>query len=268
MNEVKLTRELLDEWPDAIINCAAVSSPDLVNQNPEGAAELNVNVARRLAEISSHLGARFIHISSDMVFEGREEPYRSTDMPKPISEYGNQKLDSEKKVLSAMDENVVVLRLTLINGNSPRANRSPHERIFESIQNDQPLTLFDDEYRQPCSADNVAAVVVELLERPNLNGLFHWAGSEVISRFELGRRILERFGFSENLVKRGSLKESFERVGRRPEKLTFELSPLLGKIKTKPETIDQQLEGLKVPDKLFRWYRENAENPSKYVLRV
>ena len=268
LNEVKLTRELLDEWPDAIINCAAVSSPDLVNQNPEGAAELNVNVARRLAEISSHLGARFIHISSDMVFEGREEPYRSTDMPKPISEYGNQKLESEKKVLSAIDENVVVLRLTLINGNSPRANRSPHERIFESIQNDQPLTLFDDEYRQPCSADNVAAVVVELLERPNLNGLFHWAGSEVISRFELGRRILERFGFSENLVKRGSLKESFERVGRRPEKLTFELSPLLGKIKTKPETIDQQLEGLKVPDKLFRWYRENAENPSKYVLRV
>ena len=125
LNEVKLTQELLDEWPDAIINCAAVSSPDLVNQNPEGAAELNVNVVRRLAEISSHLGARFIHISSDMVFEGREEPYRSTDMPKPISEYGNQKLESEKKVLSAIDENVVVLRLTLINGNSPRANRSP-----------------------------------------------------------------------------------------------------------------------------------------------
>ena len=97
----------------------------------------------------------------------------------------------------------------------------PHERIFESIQNDQPLTLFDDEYRQPCSADNVAAVVVELLERPNLNGLFHWAGSEVISRFELGKRILERFGFSENLVKRGSLKESFERVGRRPRKTYF-----------------------------------------------
>ena len=141
VDEVKLTRELLDEWPDAIINCAAVSSPNLVNQDPEGAAKLNVNVARRLAELSSHLGARLIHFSSDMVFEGREQPYRSTDMPKPISEYGNQKLESEKKVLSAIDENVVVLRLTLINGNSPRANRSPHERIFESIQNDQPLTF-------------------------------------------------------------------------------------------------------------------------------
>ena len=222
VDEMQLSRELLDQWPDAIINCAAVSSPDSVNQDPRGAAKLNVDGAQKLAEISSHLGARFIHISSDMVFEGREEPYRSTDLPKPVSEYGNQKLEAEKKVLSAIDENVVVLRLTLINGNSPRANRSPHERIFESIQKGQPLTLFDDEYRQPCSADNVASVVVELLERPNLTGLFHWAGTEVISRFELGKRILERFGFSASLLNRGSINESFKRVGKRPAKLTFD----------------------------------------------
>ena len=268
VDEMQLTRELLDEWPDAIINCAAVSSPDSVNQDPRGAAKLNVDGAQKLAEISSHLGARFIHISSDMVFEGREEPYRSTDLPKPVSEYGNQKLEAEKKVLSAIDENVVVLRLTLINGNSPRANRSPHERIFESIQKGQPLTLFDDEYRQPCSADNVASVVVELLERPNLTGLFHWAGTEVISRFELGKRILERFGFSASLLNRGSINESFKRVGKRPAKLTFELSPLMGKIKTKPQNISEQLEGLKVPDGLFKWYRENANDPSKYTIRI
>ena len=167
-----------------------------------------------------------------------------------------------------MDENVVVLRLTLINGNSLRGNRSPHERIFESIRNESPLTLFDDEYRQPCTADNVASVVVELLERPNLNGLFHWAGSEVITRYELGRRILERFGFSENLIVRGSLRDSTGRVGKRPENLAFELSPLVGKIRTKPQNISEQLQGLKVPDNLYRWYRENAANPSKYTLRV
>jgi dTDP-4-dehydrorhamnose reductase len=172
----KVTRELLDLWPDAIINCAAISSPDLVNQDPKAAERINVYSAQKLAEISTHLGARFIHISSDMVFSGRDEPYRSTDTPGPLNEYGNQKLESEKKVLFAADENVVVLRLTLINGNSPRANRSPHERILESIQKGMPITLFDDEYRQPCSADNVASVVVELLERPNLNGLFSLGG--------------------------------------------------------------------------------------------
>ena len=264
----KVTRELLDLWPDAIINCAAISSPDVVNQDPKAARRINVSSAQKLAEISTHLGARFIHISSDMVFGGRDEPYRSTDTPGPLNEYGNQKLESEKKVLFAADENVVVLRLTLMNGNSPRANRSPHERIFESIQKGMPLTLFDDEYRQPCSADNAASVVVELLERPNLNGLFHWAGNDVLTRFELGLRILERFGLSANLIKRGSLKDSSLEAGKRPSRLTFELSPLLGKIKTKPECIEEQVEGLEVPHRHYKWYRETAEDPSKYVLRL
>ena len=264
----KVTRELLDLWPDAIINCAAISSPDVVNQDPKAARRINVSSAQKLAEISTHLGARFIHISSDMVFGGRDEPYRSTDTPCPLNEYGNQKLEAEKKVLFAADENVVVLRLTLMNGNSPRANRSPHERIFESIQKGMPLTLFDDEYRQPCSADNVASVVVELLERPNLNGLFHWAGNDVLTRFELGIRILERFGLSTNLIKRGSLKDSSLEAGKRPSRLTFELSPLLGKIKTKPECIEEQVEGLEVPHRHYKWYRETAEDPSKYVLRL
>ena len=264
----KVTRELLDLWPDAIINCAAISSPDVVNQDPKAARRINVSSAQKLAEISTHLGARFIHISSDMVFGGRDEPYRSTDTPCPLNEYGNQKLESEKKVLFAADENVVVLRLTLMNGNSPRANRSPHERIFESIQKGMPLTLFDDEYRQPCSADNAASVVVELLERPNLNGLFHWAGNDVLTRFELGIRILERFGLSTNLIKRGSLKDSSLEAGKRPSRLTFELSPLLGKIKTKPQCIEEQVEGLEVPHRHYKWYRETAEDPSKYVLRL
>jgi len=264
----KVTRELLDLWPDAIINCAAISSPDVVNQDPKAARRINVSSAQKLAEISTHLGARFIHISSDMVFGGRDEPYRSTDTPCPLNEYGNQKLEAEKKVLFAADENVVVLRLTLMNGNSPRANRSPHERIFESIQKGMPLTLFDDEYRQPCSADNAASVVVELLERPNLNGLFHWAGNDVLTRFELGIRILERFGLSTNLIKRGSLKDSSLEAGKRPSRLTFELSPLLGKIKTKPQCIEEQVEGLEVPHRHYKWYRETAEDPSKYVLRL
>ena len=267
-DDSKVTRELLDLWPDAIINCAAISSPDTVNQDPVTAKRINVDAAERLAEISSHLGARFIHISSDMVFEGRQQPYRSTDIPNPLSEYGLQKLESEKKVLSAIGENFVILRITLINGNSPKANRSPHERILESIRKKSPINLFDDEFRQPCSADNVASVVVELLERPNLNGLFHWAGSEIISRYELGLRILERFGFSSNFITKDSLKESLLKVGRRPAKLTFELSPLAGKIKTKPESVAEQLEGLKVPNNLFKWYRENATDPSKYVLRL
>jgi hypothetical protein len=43
---------------------------------------------------------------------------------------------------------------------------------------------------------------------------------------------------------------------------------LLGKIKTKPQGIEEQVEGLEVPHRHYKWYRETAEDPSKYVLRL
>ena len=132
MDHEHLIRELFDIWPDAIVNCAAISSPDQVDQDPE-------------------LGSRYIHISSDMVFSGRKRPYRSTDQPNPLSEYGRQKLDAEKRILSSLDDNFVVLRVTLLNGNSPKGNRSPHERILRSLKDNQPIRLYDNEFRQPCS---------------------------------------------------------------------------------------------------------------------
>ena len=266
-DDESLTRTLLDEWPDAIINCSAISSPDTVNRSPKESHLINVEATTRLAEIAAHLGARFIHVSTDMVFDGTQSPYRSTDMPNPLSEYGRQKLEAEKRILATTEENLVVLRITLLNGNSPSGKRSPHERILDGLATGSPPTLFEDEIRQPSSAENVADAMVELMERPNLNGLFHWAGSQEISRYELGLRILERFGFSPERIVRGSLAEAAKELGSRPPHLTFELNPLAGKLKTTPASVEEQLSNLVVPTHLYEWYRENADDPTRYVHR-
>lgn len=257
-------RELFDQWPDALVNCAAISSPDLVDKDPQRASLINVDSARRLAEVSSHLGARHIHISTDMVFDGTSSPYRSTDTTNPLSEYGRQKLEAEKQVLQVTDKDLVVLRITLLNGNSPRGDRSPHERILSALANGQTPCLFTDEYRQTSSAENVAQLIVELIERPNLNGLFHWAGSEVVSRYELGRKILQRFGFKEDRIEPSTLLESIDRVGSRPARLTFELAPLESKVKTRPATLEQQLEEMHLPASLYYWFRQHVDDPSCY----
>ncbi|MBN38653.1 MAG: NAD(P)-dependent oxidoreductase [Opitutae bacterium] len=266
-DDQNLTRTLLDEWPDAIINCSAISSPDAVNESPRKSHAINVVATTRLAEIAAHLGARFLHVSTDMVFDGTQSPYRSTDLPNPLTEYGRQKLEAEKSVLATTDDNLIVLRVTLLNGNSPSGQRSPHERILNGLATGSPPLLFDDEIRQPSSAGNVAEAMVELLERSNLNGLFHWAGSEEVSRYELGIRILDRFGFSSNHLKRGSRKEAPAEIANRPAHLTFELNPLVGKLKTRPADLEEQLAELTIPAQLYGWYRENADDPTRYVAR-
>jgi dTDP-4-dehydrorhamnose reductase len=235
-----LTSLCLESWPDVIVNCAAVSNPASVEANPKLAEKINVSLPRLLAQLSTHLGARLLHVSTDMVFDGQsEEPYRSTDMPCPTNLYGQTKLMAEREVLEHNPEDPVVLRIPILMGNSPGGQRSVHEKLLAAIHAGQRPKLFCDEMRQPCSASNVAEVLLELSERRDLHGIFHWAGSETMSRFEMGQRILKHFGLP---------LDSVESVCRdndsRPANLTFNLHPIVSKLKTQQVDFEAQLEEL------------------------
>jgi dTDP-4-dehydrorhamnose reductase len=235
-----LTGICLELWPDAIVNCAALSNPAAVEAAPKKAEKVNVALPRLLAQIATHLGARLIHISSDMVFDGRSEvPYRSTDMPAPTTLYGQTKLMAEREVLEHNPEDPVVLRLPILMGNSPNGGRSVHEKLLGAIQVGETPKLFCDEIRQPCSASNAAEVMLELTERRDLHGIFHWAGEETLSRFEMGQRILEHFGLPLDAIVSACREDH-----SRPANLTFSLHPIASKLKTKPVDFQGQLNEL------------------------
>ncbi len=251
-------RLILEEWPDVVVNAAAVSNPDGVNRDPGLAEKINVAFPRQLAMLTRHLGAKLVHFSTDMVFDGTEGGYRSTSTPSPTSLYGQMKLLSEKEVLRFNDERPIVLRITLVNGNSVSGGRSVHEKLLGAVAEGRRPKLFGDEMRQPCSAGNVAEAVVELCERDDLLGIFHWAGSDRVSRYELGCRILRRFGLAEERIERVSLRDDPD-FADRPADLTLELDPLAPKMKTSPASLQAQLAELKAPAHLHKWIRENGK---------
>jgi len=237
-----LSSLILELWPDAIVNCAAISSPPSVEAHPKLAEKINVALPRHLAQLSTHLGARLIHISSDMVFDGHsEQPYRSTDMPSPKNLYGQTKLMAEREVLEHNPEDPIVLRIPILMGNSPSGRRSVHEKLLAAIQSGQRPKLFCDEIRQPTTAGNVAEVMLELTERRDLHGIFHWAGSEPLSRFEMGQRILKHFGLPLSSIESVCLEDSVHHENR-PQHLRFNLDPIAGKLKTQAVNFDQQLD--------------------------
>jgi len=240
----RLTNLCLESWPDVVVNCAAIANPASVEAEPSLAEKINVVLPRHLAQLSTHIGARFIHISTDMVFDGRSAaPYRSTDMPAPTTLYGQTKLMAEREVLKHNPEDPVVLRIPILMGNSPGGQRSVHEKLIAAIHAGHRPKLFCDEIRQPASAENVAEVMLELTERRDLHGIFHWAGNEALSRFEMGQRILQHFGLPLDSVQSVCQKDDPDHANR-PTNLTFNLHPIVSKLKTQPQDFDQQLEEL------------------------
>ena len=102
-----------------------------------------------------------------MVFDGCASPYRSTDQTNPLTEYGCQKLEAEKQVLQVTDQNLAVLRITLLNGNSPRETEVRTKEFSWLWPKAKTPILLQMSIDRPVLQDNVAQLIVELIERPN-----------------------------------------------------------------------------------------------------
>ena len=255
--EDQVIDSLLEHFPEVIINAAAISEPDICDQNPEASRKLNVALPATLARLSHHLSARLIHLSTDMVFDGCRGDYAPDSPTGPTSTYGHQKLDAEREVMKRTPEFATILRTTLLTGNSPSGRRSAHEKLFATWAAGNTARLFYDEIRQPCLANNLADVVIEISERNDLFGIFHWAGSEKISRYEIGRSILEHFKLPRNLIEKTALQSNPDFVGR-PKNLTLDIGQLSRLLKTKPLAFSGQVDALKVPLPVRPWYHSQS----------
>ncbi|MBK1878165.1 SDR family oxidoreductase [Pelagicoccus mobilis] len=243
----------LELFPDAIVNCAAISDPGNCDADPDSSRQINVAVPQKLALLSRHLFATLIHISSEQIFDGKAELYYRDSQPSPPNEYARQKLESEQRVHELAAEFATTLRLPLLMGNSLSGERSLHERLFLSWAAGKPTPLFTDEYRQPCLVENAAAAMVELCERQDLKGVHHWAGEKCLSRYEMGQRLLQHFGLPESLIQASERGED-PRFAHRQARLALDVAPLASKLKTRPQAFADQLDALIVPKPARAWF--------------
>lgn len=256
-DEAATTSAVLEAFPDVMVNCAAVSVPEQCEAQPAISDVLNIELPTRLARLAHHLSARLIHLSSEQVFDGtRDTPYSAEDPVAPINRYGRQKVASEVAVSQIAGKLGVTVRIPLLMGNSATGARSNHERLFADWAAGRTPKLFTDEIRQTCTAENVADVLVELCERSDVAGVCHWAGAEPVSRYDLGRRVREHFKLSERQAPLAPVAraEVPELARRRQACLKLAMAPLAGKLKTRPQSVSEQLVELKVPGPVRAWY--------------
>lgn len=179
--------------PDAVINTAARMDSWTVCADGAG------NVAVAAAEV----GARLVHMSSDVVHGGRPEPYVEADTPTPLGAYGSAKAAGETAV-AAVDPGAAIVRTSLIIG----TDESKHIRMsYETITGRRPGVLFSDEIRCPVHVHDLAAAVVELAGN-DYPGVLNVAGPEAMSRADLGRLVARRYDLDPATVPTGSVADA------------------------------------------------------------
>ena len=181
-------REFKKDRPQLIIHCAAVATIAEAQKDPPLARRTNVEVTKFLAGLAAE--SQFIFFSTDIIFDGRKGNYIETDAPNPLHFYGETKVEAEQIVLK--NPKHTVARTSLNGGISRTGNRGFNEQLRQSFQTGQGMKLFTDELRCPIFAGETARAVWELVGQ-NCSGIFHVAGAEKLSRFQIGQLLLQRW---------------------------------------------------------------------------
>lgn len=170
--------------PRAIIHAAAAppgsSNADLTR--------IIVDGTRRVARVAAALDARLVHVSTDVLHDGRSAPYADDARPTPTEPYSRAKALAEEVVLEVCPS-AAIIRTSLIYG-LDEMDRSCEE-FARRLAAGSPVRLFRDVLRQPVWVESLAEALLMLaLERTEFSGHLNVVGDQVISREAFARKLL------------------------------------------------------------------------------
>lgn len=186
--------------PRFVTLLAALSNIDRCEQERLEAESINVGGAMHVAQACARFGARLLFTSSDAVFDGQRGPYREGDPPRPLNWYGETKARGERAVAAILPAATIV-RLSLVLGTSAAAGGNSYlEKVIGNLKRGNPIVSPTYEVRNPIDVDTLCGLLVELMQRPDVPGVFHIGASDKIARFDLARTIAERLGHDTRLI--------------------------------------------------------------------
>ena len=165
---------------DATMRCFLKHGPDVVIHTAYlmGNADTIVRGSHNVALAAHRAGARLIHLSTDLVFDGEHgAPYTEDDEPRPVMEYGQQKLEAEQLV-RRLHPDALIVRTSLLYG--------PPDGPQEALARRDDVVFHTDEIRTPIPVRELAAALLRLIHQ---SGILHVAGPEALSRLELAARL-------------------------------------------------------------------------------
>jgi dTDP-4-dehydrorhamnose reductase len=187
---VQIRKEITHARPEFIVHAAALSDVDYCETHPEQTKRINTEATRVLAQEAKRLGAFFVLISTDSVFDGQSGNYRENDVPRPLNQYAISKREAEVAVQMETPKHLIIR--TNFFGWGPGHKLSLSEWMLTKLVKHQPLKLFTDVYITPLLANDLSQIILELAVKHS-NGIYHVGSKDKCSKYEFGERLATVF---------------------------------------------------------------------------
>jgi dTDP-4-dehydrorhamnose reductase len=197
--------------PDIVINCAALTNLDYLEENPEIAFEVNSVGAENLAIVCNENDSHLIHISTDGIFDGKSNKYDENSIPNPINVYGKSKLQGEINIQKNLKKSLIV-RTNFFGYNEDQNNLFTW--IYNSLKQKNPIIGFDDVFFNPLNLSNLSHLLSKCILNSN-TGIINLSNDEIISKYNFALKIAHKFNFDTKFIKKGSI-DDIHFIAKRP----------------------------------------------------
>ncbi len=240
-DQAEIQRVLANFNPTHVIHTAAMTNVDACELDPLTCQKINVDAVRYLSNACQKMGVHFQLLSTDFVFDGAKGNYVETDTPNPLSVYAKSKVEGEKLVMSLPNLSYSIVRTIIVYGTGKNLSRSNIVLwAKEALQKGQELSIIDDQFRAPTWADDLAWACIRICEL-NEKGIFHIAGPETMSIFNLVERIAQHYKLPMSQVKRTN-SSTLNQPAVRPPKTGFNLSKAENVLGYRPKSLEETLD--------------------------
>jgi len=180
--------------PDFCINTAAYTAVDQAESDREHCFRVNADAVQLLAKACGENGVRFLHLSTDYVFDGNgNRPYREEDPTAPQGVYGASKRKGEELCLLS-NPDAIIMRTSWVY--SSYGNNFV-KTMLRLMPEKETLRIVNDQQGCPTYAADLAAAILHILDSGKwVPGLFHFCNEGVVTWFMFARQIREHCGFT------------------------------------------------------------------------
>lgn len=185
--------------PDWVFMTAANPHVDLCEQEPESTRRINVDAVEHVAKACAAAGSKLMFFSTDYVFDGTDGPYDELAAPRPLSEYGRQKLEAENIVETIMGDDYVIARINVVYG-WEKHGKNFFVRLLRNLRFGEEAIIPNDQFSTPTYVGDIAQLAWDIVEADE-RGIFHLTGPDYMDRFAFSRTIAITFDCDPHLVK-------------------------------------------------------------------
>ena len=190
---------LAEHRPRTVVCAAAVSNVERCETDPEWSSEINVDGTLALARAAAAVGATFVFLSSEYVFDGLEGPYDETARTRPLNQYGRQKQHVERLLPAVTACDFVIARVSCLYGHERTGKNFVHQ-LWSAASEGREFRAPSDQIGTPTAVANAADVIRELVLR-GARGIYHVAGPEPMLRSQFALLAARELGLEPGLVR-------------------------------------------------------------------